>query len=350
MLFKKEQLEAIVKEMFARMGASDAEQEILTEEIVASDLCGVDSHGIRNVTLYANLVKMGVIIPNSPVTVEKETDTTFVVNAHNTFGHIGARKAVEIAAEKAKKHGVAVGTTLNLCHVGRLGSYTDYLAKQGLISFIMCGLYIDKQSAPFGASETRFGTNPYSWGAPRKDGPNVVLDMATTAVAESKVRGYYQTKTPVPSSWIVDADGNPSTDPAVIYEAREDGTIGSLQPVGGHKGSGMALFANLFGIALANEFYAAPTKSLNGLFVVAVDPDAFYGQTAFNEMSKATCEYVKSAKPKAGGPAVLVPGELEALCYARRSVEGVEIPQGNLDVIVATAKELGCEWPSQYGL
>ena len=66
-------------------------------------------------------------------------------------------------------------------------------------------------------------------------------------------------------------------------------------------------------------------------------------------MSKKTCEYVKSAKPKAGGPAVMVPGELEANCYIKRCAEGVEIPQGNLDVILETARGLNCEWPAQYG-
>ena len=350
MVFTKQQLEAIVNEMFAKMGATEEELPILTDEIVRSNLCGVDSHGIRNVPLYWDLVKSGVILPGSPVTVEKETDTTFVIDAHNTFGHIGAKKAAQVAVEKAKKHGVAVGTTLNLCHVGRLGSYTDYIADQGLISFIMCALYNDKLSAPFGATETRLGTNPYSWGAPRKDGPNVILDMATTAVAESKVRGYYQTKTPVPSTWIVDAGGNPSTDPAVIYERRSDGKIGSLQPMGGYKGTGMALFANLFGAALANEFYASgKTKSVNGLFLVAVDPDCFFGREAFKEVCEVTCQHVKSAQPKAGGGPILVPGEPEAQCMARRLEEGIEIPQGNMDVILATAKELNCAWPAQYG-
>ncbi len=350
MVFTKQQLEEIVHEMFAKMGATEEENAILTDEIVRSNLSAVDSHGIRNVPLYHNLTKMGKIIPGNKMSVVKETPSTFVLDANETFGHVGARKAVDMVIDKAKKCGIACGVAKHLGHVGRLGSYTDRIASEGLLAIAMCGLYITSQSAPFGASETRFGTNPLSWAAPRADGPNVMLDMATTVVAESKVRGYYQTKMPVSDTWILDADGNPSTDPAVIYERRADGRIGSLQPVGGYKGSGLALFANLFGIALADEEYMAESpRSLNGLFLMAVDPDCFFGRAAFEEVSKNTCAFVKTARPKAGNSEVLVPGELEARAFAKRSAEGVEIPQGNLDVILETARELKCAWPAKYG-
>ncbi len=352
MHFTVDRLKAISYEMFDKMGASEEEARTMTEELVKSNLTGTDSHGVLRILDYWTYIKQGRMFVRTDPVILRENESTFVMDMKYGFGHYGMVKMADLAAQKAKKTGVACGVSIHTNHIGRLGSYTDMLADRGLVSMLMVGGYAAVPMCPFGGIEHRLTTNPYSWGAPRKNGPNIMLDMATTAVAEGKVRFYYQSGKQVPLGWVRDADGNDTVDPSVIYKKDEKGRYGSILPAAGQKGYGMAIFANIFGCALAGKDYwpdhdfsgKVKKDGYNGPFLLVVDPDKFFGLENFKELVESMAVFIKSSAPAPGFDEVLLPGEPEYRTMQKRLKEGVEVPEGTLKSLYGVGQELGCEW------
>ncbi len=356
MHFSVEKLKAISFEMFDKMGCSEDEARIMTEELVKANLTGTDSHGVLRIPDYYGRVKNGLAFVRTEPEVVKETENTFVMDMKWCLGHYGTTKMVDLVEKKAKKSGIACGVSLHTNHMGRLGSYTDMLADRGLISMLMVAGYLANRMCPFGGKEQRLSTNPYSWAAPRKNGPNIMLDMATTAVAEGKVRFYYQSGKKVPLGWCLDSKGNPTEDPSVLYVPDENGRIGSICPAAGQKGYGMAIFANVFGCALAGKDYwpdhdfsgLVKPEGFNGVFLMAVDPEKFFGLENLKELVESMAVFIKSSAPAPGFNEVLLPGEPEARMKEKRLKEGVDLPDGTMKLLLTAGRELGCEWVKEF--
>ncbi len=356
MLFTVDKLKAISYEMFDKMGATEEEARIMTDELVKSNLTGTDSHGVLRIPDYWGRVKTGKTFVRTEPVLVKETENTFVMDMKYCLGHYGTVKMVDLVEQKAKKCGVACGVSIHTNHMGRLGSYTDMLADRGLLSMLMVGGYAANRVCPFGGREQRLTTNPYSWAAPRKNGPNIMLDMATTAVAEGKVRFYYQSGKKIPLGWCLDSKGNPTEDPSVLYVPDENGKIGSICPAAGQKGYGMAVFANIFAAALAgrdywpdHEFTGKIQKDgFCGVFLMAVDPEKFYGLDNLEELVESMAGFIKSSAPAPGFDEVLLPGEPEYRTMQKRLKDGIEVPEGTMKLLLTAGRELGCEWVKEF--
>jgi uncharacterized oxidoreductase len=205
---------------------------------------------------------------------------------------------------------------------------------------------------PFGGSERFLGTNPWSFGVPGDGRPPLIFDAATSAVAEGKVRVARSKGAPVPAGAIVDAAGNPSTDPAALYAG------GGLLPVGGwagHKGYGLSMASALLGglamigdaeptMAGASNLPAAAGRTA-GVFLVAIDPAAFGDADAYREMVSATMNAVKDVRPQAGVERVLVPGEPEVVSRQARAREGIALPEQTRSELAEIADRFGLELP-----
>lgn len=346
MRVNKNDLLRYAQETLEKAGATEKEAQIVAEELVTSNLMGLDSHGVLRIPEYLDFLKNGMVIPGSEIKVVKETPTTAIVDGNHAFGQIVGRGMAELAVKKAKEVGVACLVSINTPHVGRVGSYTEYIAKQGLLAFSTVGLYYSRPLAPWGAKESRMGTNPISWAVPRKGSYPVFMDGAMTVVAEGKIRTYAQKGQQVPEGWLCDGCGNPTTDPMALY--REP--AGTMYPVGGRyaggvKGSGLAVMANMFSIALANDdYWSIPHHAENCVFLMAVDPDAFYGREVYEAQVKNHSDYIKSAAPAEGFDEVLMPGEFEHKHAEKLEKEGIEIPDNTWNGLVSIAQELGCGW------
>ena len=149
-----------------------------------------------------------------------------------------------MAIDKAKEHGVAAMTVHYQSHVGRVGDYPTMAVNEGMIGLVTADSGAGpKNAAPFGGLARRLGTNPISIGVPSDlEGP-VLLDMATSAVAMGKINLQRSRNEPVPLGWIVDKDGNPTTDPNDYFAG------GAILPVGadqGHKGYGLSFMVEMF--------------------------------------------------------------------------------------------------------
>ena len=181
----------------------------------------------------------------------------------------------------------------------------------------------------------------------RKGSFPVFMDGSMTVVAEGKVRTYVQKGEQLPEGWIRDGYGHDTTDPMALYRDPP----GTIYPVGGRnsggvKGSALAVMANMFALALANDDYWSHSEQLteNGIFLLAIDPDAFCGRERYEAQVLNHSEYIKSAAPEDGVEKVMMPGEYEHENYKRNMEAGIELPCDTWNGLIAIAKSLGCEW------
>src|SRR5438034_804286 len=179
--------------------------------------------------------------------VVTEQESLLVVDGHYGFGQVIGREATKLAIAKAKRTGVCVLAIRRSAHLGRLGEFMEMAAEAGLVSFSFTnthggGVLV----APHGGSERRLSANPLAAAAPLPDGPAMVMDMATSMVAEGKLKVARAKGERVPPGCMVNSDGEPSTDPEEYY----GDPPGALLPFGGHKGFALSMFAEVFAGAL----------------------------------------------------------------------------------------------------
>ena len=306
---------------------------------------GLDSHGVMRFTQYLDAAAEGRICPGAPLTVLKETATTAMVDCGFNFGPVTATRLTKIAAAKAKQSNVACVVSRNSQHVGRLGSYVQKLAAEGLI-----GLAFANSSkhghwvAPWGGSQGRLATNPLAYAVPTSSDP-IVLDMSTSMIAEGKIRVLLAGDRPLPPGCVRDAAGSPATDPKEFYGPPR----GTIQPFGGelgYKGFGLALLVEILGAMLAGQDSSLDLPYINGLCLIAISTEAFCGSEVFRSLADSLCRYVTSCPPAPGFDEVIMPGTLDFRARRRRLVEGIPLPEATWKDIVACARRLGVSVPS----
>jgi hydroxycarboxylate dehydrogenase B len=237
----------------------------------------------------------------------------------------------------------------NAGHIGRVGDWAEMAAAEGLVSIHFVNAAGSVLVAPFGGVERRISTAPYCVGIPRQGRGPVVLDFATSLVAEGKVLVASRGGKKLPKGALVDLEGNLSEDPAVLYGPYEpDGPRdhssgkGAIRAFGEHKGSGLALICELLGGALSGTGATGPNRRFaNGMFAIYVDPAVVDPANFFDREMSRYIDYFKDTKPAAGVDAVLIPGEVEAKMRAERSKNGVPLPDDTWAAIVNTAREVG---------
>jgi len=236
--------------------------------------------------------------------------------------------------EKARQTGVAAVAVRNCGHIGRLGGWVEQMARQGVVSQVTVGAmgHGVGHAPPFGGSRRTLSTNPWALGVPAKSQPPVVVDFATTTVAEGKLKFARAKKTAVPQGWIIDATGKPTTDVEDFYRG------GMLLPFGGHKGSGMSIFASLLG-GLSGE---GGNGKIGGTMVVAFDPGAFSDRETYLQAVDDAIATIKAVPAAEGVPEVLLPGEPETRSRAERQRNGIPVP-------IETWRQL-CELANRQGV
>ena len=262
-------LVAFVTEIFAAVGCSPEEARRVAVSLADSNLAGHDSHGVIRVPRYVDWVGSGDLTPNQTIEVIVDTPSFAVVDGRYGFGHTVTPLAVEIGVTKAKSLGLAAVALRNSGHLGRVGQWAELAAKAGLLSIHFVNVSGSALVAPFGAREARFSTAPFCVGVPRKGADPVILDFATSLVAEGKAAVAHQGGKPLPANALVTADGQPSGDPALFY-----GGLAALRAFGEHKGSGLALMCELLGGSLTGTGATRPERRFaNGMFSIYVDPE-----------------------------------------------------------------------------
>ena len=349
---KAKALEAFVADIFASAGCSQEEGERIGRYLVSANLSGHDSHGVVRVPRYAVQKKNGTVLADVTVEVVVDTPVIAVVDGKYGFGQTVTPQAVRIGIEKCLKNGLSAVTLRNAGHVGRVGDWAEMAAEAGLVSIHFVNASGSVLVAPFGGVERRFSTAPYCVGIPRPGLDPLVLDFATSIVAEGKVLVASQGGKKVPDGALIGPDGKPSADPHLLYgdytptgpREHAKGT-GAIQAFGDHKGSGLAFMCEMLGGSLSGNGATDPGRGrfANGMLSFYVDPKVFDPAGFFPADIARYVAFVKSSRPAGAGGEVLVPGEPEARMRTRRLAEGVPLPDDTWAAIVETARSVGLD-------
>ena len=306
--FGADDLRLYAAELVGAFGARRGDAERVAAALVDADLCGHRSHGVRQLPYYAGLAQAGEIDVDAELETVLDGSGLVVLDGHRGFGQVIAGDVVQIAVGAARERGIAALAVRNAGHIGRLGEYTERLAAEGLVAMLLVTAQgADQQVAPYGGIERRLTNNPLSLAVPGPDFP-IVLDMALSEVAESRVLHAAEIGAEIPAGWVLDAAGRPSTRP---QDYLDGGSLVTLGGAGSHKGYSLIVLLELIVGLLASVALCGPgSPSFANAFVLI----AISGGEAVGLRSRDIAEltaWIKSARRRDGAGEILIPGELE---------------------------------------
>lgn len=336
--FNANQLIDFGTKIFLAAGAPLEEAQLVSEFLVRANLAGHDSHGIIRIIQYVSDIEKGIIKPGTKVTIVKESDSFAILNGNWGFGQVVAKRAMELAIKKAKDSAVSIVCAFNCNHIGRLADYTLMASKNDMIGIAIVNS--TKSVAPFGGRDRILSTGPISFAFPSDTEPPLVIDIATSVVAEGKVRVMLHKGEKIPFGWIIDKNGNPSNNPQDLYDG------GALLPLGGdeagHKGFGLGLAVEILsGILTGAGCAYEETKRGNGVFFEVINVEKFMPVEEFKRKIGELIRTIKSSRPRPGWKEIIVPGETEYLTEKARLKEGIYVPERTWEEIKQIANRLG---------
>jgi LDH2 family malate/lactate/ureidoglycolate dehydrogenase len=325
------------KDVFERMGMSAAHAATVAEVVVWANLRGVDSHGVTRVPRYVEWIQAGAVNPRPDIKVATETAASVLIDADRAAGPVAMTSAMEAAMRKARDAGVGLALVRATTHTAALGCYTQAAAREGMAAVALAGSI--PNMAYHGARAAGVSTSPISIAVPGGSRGPVVLDMATGIVSLGRLAQARRSGRPIPDGWALDRHGSPTTDP-------EQAEI--PLPMGGPKGSGLALMIELLtSVLVSNPILAdtvgKPAKGRrhrqNGL-ALALDVSRYADPAAFGREVDRLIAALK-ALPHDAGVEILVPGERGARVFEQRSRDGIPVPRATCDELNALAGRLG---------
>jgi uncharacterized oxidoreductase len=344
--FSADELINVAAAVLEAAGAPANNARTVAQLLTEANQTGHDSHGVIRLPQYLQAVDNGDMVPDAEVTIPRENPITAVVDGNWGFGQVTMTRAVDLGLEKARKSGLAAVAVRGANHIGRVGSYADRSAREGMaaVVFVNAVGIPAYRMAPWGGTESRLATDPMAVGIPAPGGDPVVIDMTTTVVAEGKVRLKRNRGEQTPDGWLQDAEGNPTTDPRVLYEA----PYGSILPLGGatagHKGYGLNVAIELLGGVLSGTGCVTVEGRLaNGVLLILLDVEQFMPIDEYFAGAQKFIEHVKSSPLAAGVDEILLPGEIEQKVKRQRDAEGIYVEEETCRQVLEWGDKLGVE-------
>ncbi len=326
-LITRAALMTFAEQIFTQLNTDANTASTVAEHLVEANLKGHDSHGVGMIPAYVQNLKAGLLNPQAGMNLLRDNGAVVMIDGQHGFGQRVGKEATEFAITRAKDIGLVCVGLRNAHHLGRIGTYGEQSASAGMISTHYVNVVGHAPAvSPFGSRDARMTTNPFCAVVPRNDGPPIVLDIATSQIALGKVRVAYHKGQPVEDGALLDHEGLPTNNPAVMFENPR----GTLGPFGGHKGYGLAVLCELLGGALAGEWTMQPDHPrshniVNNMLMFVLNPEATGNAVGFQREVSAMVDYLHSAQPAAGNDKVRVPGDPERESRARRMRDGIPI-------------------------
>ncbi len=305
MIFENEKKEIISKLVLNSVPKGQA--EIIADVMATADLYGVTSHGHSTLDAHIDRIKRGGYNLNPSFNIISETDSFAVIDGDNAFGFVSADYCMQHAVKKAKKCGIFTVFSRNNNTFGPAFYYPLKAAQNGMIGFICSNS--PAQMAPVGGKEKMLGTNPFSAVIPVPGKEPIIIDMATSVVAKSKIKEYKALNKPLPDGWALNSDGKPTNDP-------DEAIVGLMQPMAGFKGYAIAMLIDivsgvLSGSAYLNKvgrFYGEDNNCMNvGFCCVVIEPKTIMGDNYAEKISDFV-ELLRNSETIQGAKIVL-PGD-----------------------------------------
>jgi uncharacterized oxidoreductase len=324
-------------------GTPDHIATVVAKSLILSNQRGHDSHGFIRTASYCDWIDRGWVVPDAEPVFGPETDNTIQADGGFGFGQYVGRLATQRAIERAQG-GHCILTLKRSGHLGRVGEFMEQAADCGIVAIAFTNTHGGGLvAAPHGGAERRLGANPISAGAPLPDRDDpLMMDISTSSIAAGKIRVAAARNAELEAGHLVDAAGQPTTDPH-SFDADPQG---ALLPVGRHKGYCLSMFCEVLAGALtgAGCSTAGVDRVANGFFALFLDPAAFCGDEFYHDQLAGLIPHVKSAKPMAGYDEVLLPGEPEARNQAAMG-ETLSIEDSTWQQAAEVATDLGVSVP-----
>lgn len=340
-----------VAAIFAAAGSRDDEPRILAAHLVEANLLGHDSHGVIRVAKYLAWLAAGEVLANRHAEVAIDRGPLLAVDGGFGYGQVIGREAMALLAERCRSCGLAAVAIRNAGHLGRIGAWPEQLARAGLVSvhFINTSGY-GILVAPHGGSDRRLSANPIAAGAPGPDGRPIILDIATSAIAEGKLQVARNKGEMVPVGTVLDGTGRPTVAPEAFYAEPP----GAILPFGGHKGSGLSFFCEVLAGSLTGGMSSHPQnptarRLVNNMLSIAFDPGAFDGADSFGADLARLIAWVKASPPRVPDTEVLLPGETEARTRTEREHHGIPLDDETWRQLADAALAHGIMVPAELG-
>jgi LDH2 family malate/lactate/ureidoglycolate dehydrogenase len=322
-----------VRGIFARLGLPEHDAAVVADQLVEADLRGVHSHGVMRVPSYVAGLKGGRINPRPQIRVVVDHGAQAVVDGDNAMGQVAAFRANELAIERGREHGLAGVALRRSGHAGAMAYYPIRALRHGLIGFATTNAGINMP--PTGGVQKLVGNNPFAIAVPTgRDWP-MVLDMATSVVAGGKLDVARAKGEPIPLGWARDVQGRPTTDPVAARQ-------GSLEPLGGPKGYGMAVMLDvLAGVLSGGRFGAGLGGPGSGQFFLTLAVERYMPLEEFKARMEQLLDQLHACPRAPGVERIYVAGEIEWELQQRRTREGVPLEESVLGDLDRAEREPG---------
>lgn len=333
--------------LFQAAGVVADDAALVATSLVDANLAGHDSHGVVRVMQYVQALNDGLLHSGVSLKILAQTPAVLTCDGQWGLGQVQAHRLLDQLAPMARQIGLAAGTLMQCGHIGRLGEYGEKAAQLGLVLLATVNNHgFGRAVAPPGGTAGRIGTNPLCVAIPAGEGPPVVLDIGTSVCAEGKVRVLFNKGERVPEGWLLDAQGEPTTDPATFY-AKPPGTILPLGGTQAYKGFGLGLVLDMLAGGLTGASCSRPDvtpRSANAVVFVLFDPERFAGIGHFRQEITDLVANVRNSPARAGAT-VTLPGDPERTTREARRRQGITIDDGTWGQLTELAAKLGVSVP-----
>jgi L-2-hydroxycarboxylate dehydrogenase (NAD+) len=332
-----------IEDALVQAGLPAADAGKAAELMCEADLTGADAHGIFRLPQYVKRLRAGGINPRPNIAVERTAAATALVDGDNGLGHLVMARAAETAIELARASGIGWVGARRSNHAGAAGVYAELPLPHGMVGIY--GVVASANHMPvWGGVESLLGTNPVAIAIPAGEEAPIVLDIATSVVSYGTIKSHRLQKKPLQEGWMVNTkDGAPLTDPARSGE-------GVLLPIGGYKGSGLALILGLLAGPLNGAVFGRDVFDFNfndtdacntGHFIIALDVARFTPLDTFKSEMDRHLRDLRTSKPLPGFDAVRLPGQERRTRRAERLANGVPMPGELVSELDKLAGEAG---------
>lgn len=339
-------LSAFAVEAMLKSGLRRQDAEVSAKVLVTTDTWGVHTHGTRQLRPLMRNVRAGRIDAKTVAEVVSEGPAWAIVDGHYAMPPATSHMAMELAMKKAETAGIGYVGVRCSSHFGAAGFYATMALDKDMIGLAMCN--VDPCVTVPGGRGAIMGTNPIAYAVPAGREKPIFLDIATSAVAATKVLAAKAMGKSIPDNWVVDADGLPTTDPSVFPEKG-----GAMMPMAGYKGYGLALLVEVLSAALTGAALLSGVKSWledrkdptnEGHGFIAMNVGAMMGIEAFKQrMDDMICELKNAPKAK-GSDRIYLPGEMEWDRREQNLKLGIQLPDHVAANLVALAEEAGVDF------
>lgn len=344
-LIQADILRAFCRQLAIAGGASSLSSDLIADSLVASNLRGVDSHGVSLLPYYLAQWSARGVDASSTGRIAHEAGATMTFDGRNAIGQLVAAACCDHAVRLADAYGIGIVTARESNHFGAAAYWANRISAHRRIGIVLCNA--SPLVPPWQGREGRLGTNPICMAVPGGEEPAWLLDMATTTVAANRIFKAFHNQTPsIPEGWAMDKEGVPTTSTDEAYH-------GLLMPLGGYKGSGLAVMVEILcGVLSASaigtevsgvRFADKPSRA--GQFFLAIDVTRFLPLEEFGARMDKLIRMLKSSAPAKGYNEVLVANDPERRTETERLQTGIPIDPGTWDRLAKSAAALNVAMP-----